>query len=84
MNARTWRASGDPKRKAGRRFNLDGTAAWVLHCGHPTAHYPWYIEIGGDFCGTFRYLADAQTVAERLANGTLEIHAGEYVGDMGL
>ena len=78
MSARlTWEAWGN---RPGRRYALlaDGkrTNFVVAHCGHPTAHWPYYIsrERGDGFCETilaengrgFRLLAYAKTHAEAL------------------
>jgi hypothetical protein len=46
-----WRASGDARNKLNRRFRLYqagvDAGVTVIHCGHPTAHRPWYFEIDG-------------------------------------
>jgi len=57
-----------------RTWQLDGTDYLVLHCGHPTANYPWYgLRPDGSMilCGlngrlgvAFRYLDDAMVGAE--------------------
>lgn len=39
----------------------------VVHCGHPTALRPYYIEGMLGSLGTFRHLADAQQAAVRYA-----------------
>ena len=78
---RTWHAYGDSKHKCSRRHHLAPSPYWIIHCGHPTAHYPWYIEHadGGDFLGTFRLLAEAKAMAEQLAAGTIVVEGGFYV-----
>jgi hypothetical protein len=56
-----WRALGDPSSKLGRVFEWkDGWA--IYHCGHPTAHRPWYGETGGGLrvVGPTHYLREAQ------------------------
>jgi hypothetical protein len=45
----------------------------VRHCGHPTANYPYWVEIDGvsklSELGTFRSLDQAQAAAMRAAEG---------------
>lgn len=45
----------------------------VRHCGHPTANYPYYVEIDGvsqlNELGTFRLLDEAQAAAMRAVQG---------------
>lgn len=55
-------------------WQLAGTGYRVLHCGHPTANYPWYGETPdgemitsgkGGVCGmAFRYADDAKVACE--------------------
>ncbi len=59
------------------------TGWWVRHCGHPTAHNPWYIEYTdrGErvFCGTFWKLGEARAMGEKLYRGEVVIVNNEYV-----
>ena len=46
-------------------FDGEPTGWWVRWCGHPTAHYPYFIEDANrNFYGTHRYVGDAKDAAE--------------------
>ncbi len=74
MTSENWTAYGDPAIK-GRRYRLaiadvGDVDVWVLHCGHPTALWPYYIEaffadkmILAPNGSGFQYLRDAKLAA---------------------
>lgn len=59
--------------RPGVRYELTGTGWWVIHCGHPTALWPYYVESpAGEMILApsgrgFQFLKDAKATAERLA-----------------
>ena len=78
-----WRSENIGPGKCFRRDRLyiDGAAtqARVIHCGHPTVLWPWFIDLDGKFCGTFAHLDDARAMAERVHSGATAIEDGHYV-----
>jgi hypothetical protein len=78
--------------KTSKGQTWEHTSGWkVVHCGHPTANWPYYLgapadhELDGDtivsFNGLgFRFLDVAQTVAELVHNGAAVVTRDRCVG----
>lgn len=70
-HATAWSPVGPKHRAIAWTCSTDSRLV-VRHCGHPTANYPYWIEIAGvsqlNTLGTFRNLDPAQAAAVKAAD----------------